>query len=313
MRDRDRILAQKLKARLKIFNREKRSLPGIHPVSNCEAFVEQLIESIRRIAYFSVIGERDISNLRGDTSSDLFDPIKAAFLQFRQENLEEAFWLIFLSVHFGKHRRSGWRLARDIYGALGSSLSWDWPRTSSDPKGFRQWIISHAETIGGGDGIPRHFGNHRKYETLKESSPRGTGKVVESYVKWVLQYGSHEKLMEEAQRQVGGNPRKSFHYLYRSMENVISFGRTARFDYLTMVGKIGLAPIEPGSPYIEGSTGPLKGAKLLFGEKEAKASELEKWLIELDDHLKLYFGMQVLEDALCNWQKCPEKFKPFRG
>lgn len=313
MRDKDRILAQKLKARLKIFDRKKRPLPGILPVSNYEAFVEQLIESIRRVTYFSVIGERDISNYRGDTSSDLFDPIKAAFLNFRHGNLEEAFWLIFLSVHFGKHRRSGWRLARDVYGSLGGPLNWDWPRTSSEPEGFRQWVSSQAETLGGGDGIPRHFGNHRKYETLKDSSPRGTGKVVESYVQWVLQYGSHEKLMEEAQRQGGGNPRKSFNYLYISMENVISFGRTARFDYLTMIGKIGLAPIEPGSTYIKGSTGPFKGAKLLFGEKGANVSDLEKWLVELDNHLKLYFGMQVLEDALCNWQKCPQKFKPFRG
>src|SRR5437773_11418448 len=24
-------------------------------------------------------------------------------------------------------------------------------------------------------------------------------------------------------------------------------------------------------------------------------------------------GMQVLEDALCNWQKSPDTFKPFRG
>ena len=38
---------------------------------------------------------------------------------------------------------------------------------------------------------------------------------------------------------------------------------------------------------------------------------LDRWLVELNNELKV--GMQVLEDSLCNWQKSPEKFKPFRG
>jgi hypothetical protein len=48
------------------------------------------------------------------------------------------------------------------------------------------------------------------------------------------------------------------------MRAVASFGRTARFDYLTMVGKLGLAGIEPGSTYMQGATGPFTGACLLF-------------------------------------------------
>ena len=48
------------------------------------------------------------------------------------------------------------------------------------------------------------------------------------------------------------------------MDALKRFGRTARFDYLTMVGKLGLANIAPGSPYMVGATGPLKGAALLF-------------------------------------------------
>lgn len=77
-----------------------------------------------------------------------------------------------------------------------------------------------------------------------------------------------------------------------------------------MVGKLGLARIEPPSTYMHGSTGPVKGARLLFGNHE-NAVTLEQWLVELEAELKV--GMQVLEDALCNWQKSPEKFKAFRG
>ena len=67
-----------------------------------------------------------------------------------------------------------------------------------------------------------------------------------------------------------------------------------------MVGKLGLAPIEPGSTYMEGATGPRKGALLLFGgntRAKLSQSELEAWLVQLEGHLDLYFGMQVLEDA----------------
>jgi hypothetical protein len=116
--------------------------------------------------------------------------------------------------------------------------------------------------------------------------------------------------MGEALRQVDGDPRGALDLLYHSMRAVVRFGRLARFDYLTMVGKLGLAPIEPGSAYMEGSTGPVRGAQLLFGV-HARAADLDAWLVELDGQLNV--GMQVLEDALCNWQKSPESFRPFRG
>lgn len=101
-----------------------------------------------------------------------------------------------------------------------------------------------------------------------------------------------------------------FKYLYDSIDAVASFGRTGRFDYLTMVGKLGLTAVEPGSTYMQGATGPLNGARLLFGgnpQAAFGAATLDQWLVELDAELDLYFGMQVLEDALCNWQKNPAR------
>jgi hypothetical protein len=98
------------------------------------------------------------------------------------------------------------------------------------------------------------------------------------------------------------------------MTAVKRFGRTARFDYLTMLGKLGLAAIQPGSAYMQDATGPVTGAQLLFGgskNSNLKKKDLDQWLIQLDGHLNV--GMQVLEDSLCNWQKSPSRFKPFRG
>jgi len=105
-----------------------------------------------------------------------------------------------------------------------------------------------------------------------------------------------------------------FDDLYNSMKAVISFGRTARFDFLTMVGKLGLANIEPGIPYLVDATGPLAGARLLFADdRDAKlhAGKLDDMVASLGAYLDV--GMQVMEDSLCNWQKSPDRFIPFRG
>lgn len=315
MRPKDKTLAQKLDTNLHSFEQKERPLPGIQAPENREAFIEQVVESIHRVKYISVIRERKLSNLRADPSSNLFDPLKAAVLHQRQGQADEAFWLVFLFVNFGKHKTDGWRLVRDIYGSLGDARSWDWARTSSNPNEFRQWLAAHKATLRG-DGIRRRFGNHRKFETLDANSSNGTGAIIESYVNWVSPPRTHSLLINHAQNQVGGEPRKTFDYLYRSMNAVIRFGRLAKFDYLTMVGKLGLAPIEPGSTYMQGATGPFPGACLLFGGSKMAAltrTDLDSWLVQLEAGLKISFGMQVLEDALCNWQKSPGKFKPFRG
>jgi hypothetical protein len=243
----------------------------------------------------------------------MFDPLKAGILHQRQGRIDEAFWLVFLFVQFGKHARAGWRYACEIYGRLGDTARWDWANTSASPSGFRKRLHSHQGELKR-EGVSRGFGNHRKRESLDAYSPSGTGAAVESYVKWVGLPRTHQDLMDETYRQANSDPRKAFDHLYQSMDAVVRFGRTAWFDYLTMVGKLGLAPIVPGSAYLQNSSGPLGGARLLFGgDKKAtlRTAELDLWLVELDTELKV--GMQVLEDALCNWQKSPKKFIPFRG
>lgn len=312
MRPKDRVLAGQLDAALNSFDGTKHRLPGIHPATNRGALLEQLVESIHRIRYLSLISARPVSPLRADPSSDLFDPLRAAVLSKRQGQVDEAFWFVFLSVHFGKNKRTGWRLTRDVYGALGAGTTWNWSRVSSRPHQFRQWLAAHQATLRGGDGVARHFGNHRKYQSLGARSPTGTGAAVESYVQWIGPPNTHHTVMQGAITRAAGNPRRAFDELYRSMGDVVSFGRTARFDYLTMVGKLGLAQIEPGSTFMQGATGPLMGARLLFGGRDTAAA-LDAKLVELDEYLGLAFGMQVLEDALCNWQKSPTKFVPFRG
>ena len=92
------------------------------------------------------------------------------------------------------------------------------------------------------------------------------------------------------------------------------FGRTAKFDYLAMISRLGLYDIRPGRAFLAGSTGPLKGARLLFdspGAEPSKSGALETKVIELQSYLQV--GFDTIEDALCNWQKSPATFRPFRG
>lgn len=313
MRPNDRELARRLEDGLISFDQTRIPLPGINDSEMRKALIEQLLESIHRIRYVSIIASRPISESRAHPRSELFDPLKAAIVNQRKGNIDEAFWLVFIFIHFGKHARGGWRYARDIYGRLNQGDLWGWEHVSNNPGGFRNWLSINKQIIQEHN-IPGGFGNHRKYQSLDAYARSGTGSAVETYVNWVHPPRTHQQLMDQALQRANGDPKLAFDILYESMSSVASFGRTARFDYLTMVGKLGLATIEPGSAYLATSTGPLVGARLLFGStaiSRPTAADLDAWIVELGLHLNV--GMQVLEDAICNWQKSPDRFKPFRG
>ncbi len=309
----DEARAERLDADLGAFSSQIRRLRGIRSLASRAAFVGQLVDSIRRVKYFSVLLKRRLSDSCADPTSDAFDPIKAAVIRKRENRIDEAFWFVFLSVHFGKHRTDGWRLARDVYGGMGRAAHWEWAEVSAHPRRFRRWLANHQARLRE-DGIARRFGNHRKYESIDAWKTTGTGAAVETYVAWVQPPRTHEMLFESALAMCNREPRATFAALYDSMSTIASFGRTGKFDYLTTVGNLGLAPIEPGSTFMHGATGPFSGGRLLFGgSKDATLNrrELEVWLAELGARLGV--GMQVLEDALCNWQKRPGKFQRFRG
>ena len=308
IRPKDRELANRLRTRLLEFDRQHCVLHGIRRSAELEVFVAQLVESVRRIGFVLRIRERNIAPGRADPGAEIFDPLRAAIFHHRCGNLEEAFWLVFLFVHFGKSRKGGWGYAREVYGCLGASVWWDWPRVSRNPKDFELWMTLNHDLVRR-DAVPGGFGNHRKYESL-----RHTGAVVASYVAWVAPPRTHMSILRGALRAANFDPGKAFDQLYRSMTVVRRFGRTARFEYLAMVGKLGLAPIAPSSTYLSGSTGPLTGARVLFGRPgtpRLTPRELDIHLANLQQALELDF--QVLEDALCNWQKSPGVFKAFRG
>jgi hypothetical protein len=137
--------------------------------------------------------------------------------------------------------------------------------------------------------------------------------VIVSYVEWIGPGHTQVQRFGELVRTGGNHPHRIFDQIYKSM-NVLQFGRLGKFDFLALIGRLGLEPISPGSAYLEGATGPLRGTRLLFtGDPDTQTDEatLENWLQDLDERLNV--GMQVMEDSLCNWQKSPSRFVHFRG
>ena len=279
-------------------------LPGLTDQRARDCLVGQLVASdrtrrfIEHYRYSIRLTERQM-----DPNSGVFDPFAAAVLHHRRGDLDEALWLSFLATHFGRHPEAGWRYTERVYGRLGEGR-WDWRSVSTNVGRFRVWLSVNADLV---KGTGRHgFGNHRKRESLSNA---GTGQVVQSYVSWIDPGRSHEAKFAEIVGPSIETHAAEFENLYRSMTAVHRFGRLARFDYLSTASRLGLTTAVAGRAYLPGSTGPLEGARLLFGK--TKPLVLEDAVIQFGKATGIPFA--VIEDALCNWQKSPYQFKYFRG
>lgn len=314
MNPRDKARARTLAQAVTDYDKNTLHLRGLLSAKHLETLVAQFIDSLRRVEFALHLQMAVIAPIRMDPTSSQFDPLKAAVLRNRRGETDEAWWLVFIATHCGKHAIDGWRLTRDIYGKLGQGGLWDWATISQNPSAFESWLTANEATLRGGDGVSRRFSNHRKYESLKSSSANGIAKIFASYVAWVAPPRKHAAVVQEIHKTVGQNPHDVFAALYNSLDAVQRFGRLGKFDFLAMLGKLGIAPIEPGTTFLKGATGPLAGARLLFaGNSNSKvsAAHLQTKLVEFGQ--KTGLGSQVLEDAICNWQKAPDVYIRFKG
>ena len=296
---------QRIVAALRNYGGTVRRLPGLADPRAVDTLAMQFIASLRREDYYRVVQRKPISANRADPNHSSFDAERAVAFHVQRGNLDEAAWLAFLMTHFARPAETGWLRLRDVYGRLGTGI-WDWNIVSADPGAFSAWLATHWRDIRG------KFENHRKYESLRPDSTRNTSLVVGSYVRWIGAEG-HQRFFADVIRRAGNDPHTIFDTLYREIP-IVSFGRLAKFDYLALIGRYGIAPISAGSAYLDGATGPAKGARLLFdGRRDGPTTNnvLQDLLDGLDAHLGV--GMQVMEDALCNWQKKPLEFQHFRG
>ena len=283
------------------------SLPGIIKPEVESNFIRQFIDSYKRIKFIEILKSKQIDSRRKDPNSDLYDPIQSAIIHFQEKNVNEAIWNILLYVHFGKAAKKGYGLLKAVYGNLGDSKIWSLENFKNDISGFKNWLDNNQKQIKELGG----FGNHRKYQSIRANAKSTTYQTLESFL--TLIDNDFEEYISSIPVEIKSNKYKFFDYLYKHFSGIVGFARLAIFDFLCMIGKVGILDIEPEHPYL-GNSGPVTGAKLLFGNHK-NLKELNTALKDLGDSIFVDypFRMQILEDSICNWQKNPGNYKLFNG
>jgi hypothetical protein len=214
-------------------------------------------------------------------------------------DLDEAIWRGFLAAHFGRPSVESPNDTQRIDSAgrllcgFGNKPVWTWDAVSSALPVFETWLQEHSKQL-----ADLRFGNHRKFESKK---PDRLFAVIEGFVRWVEQPGGTP---QSAFRTTGATSLEAaFDTLYHRMKGIHRFGRTGRFDLLLLLSDLGLLTARPGSSYLEGATGPIQGARLLWGD--LPTADLEQRADELAQRVPL--SPEIVEDALCMWQKKPRK------
>lgn len=226
-----------------------------------------------------------------------FHPYRAIRELTKAGDNEEAIWLSFLVTMCGASEGPApWQAVRYIYGASGDTTRWTWNRIRDKAERFRGWMTERREEV-----CRLPFGNHRKYETHDPLKSGSTPDIVDSYVEWVEREGQGSQVFIFQEGTCDRTVEAAFDVLYR-MITVKRFGRTARFDWLCLLGNLGIWPLAPSRCYLRGASGPLKGAKRLFGFTAGQSLEvLEGKAMALANALGV--PIEAIEDTLCNWQK----------
>lgn len=270
--------------------------PSLFRVVNRILTVQGAVASLRERRLFVEIFERanrqrEVVGKRSSKIASGSDDIIALIHAARSSgDMNEAIWRCFIAAHFG---RTSARADRQIQSALRflcafrKSPFWTWERVVKNPEALHEWLLKCADDL---DTLM--YGNHRKYESQK---PKYIWSVIESFVLLANAYGSPTDLISnDVDDEDDG-----FDFLYRRLRPVKRFGRTGRFDFLVLLLDLGFITAEPRRPYLRRSTGPLAGAKLLWGEQSPNT--LDDFAADLSEQLGI--SPIVLEDALCNWQK----------
>jgi hypothetical protein len=211
---------------------------------------------------------------------------------YQSAEVDEALWRGFLAGHFGRGSTDNSEKAQSatkILCGFGVRPHWTWGRVSSAAHSLKSWLMENRKEI-----KSLGFGNHRKYEAHK---PLILYKVITSFRDWVNENGGTP--ISAFQTSIHRSPEANFDLAYHSVKRVFRFGRTGAFDLLCLLGNMGILPVRPGSCYLIGSTGPLRGARKLWGRRRTR--ELSQFADSTARALKVPFD--IFEDALCLWQK----------
>jgi hypothetical protein len=270
--------------------RVRADLPGLALDSHLELFAELLAMKGTYLADLAIVVQQGA--LLGsplDPRDPDWDPFGAIVELHAQGHIEEATWLALLATHIGGHDDEGddfWHALRLVYSGLGDArLSWS--RVLADPVELVRWQERHDRQL-----EELRFGNHRKFESWKQLAP-----VLQSYVAGVKGRGGEQRLLFE---RPGLSATENFDRLMQELSFIYRFSRLGIYDLLCLLGNLRVYALKPGRLYLRGATGPLDGARRLFGE-DADPDRLDAQGCDLAS--RLCVSIDAMEDALCNWQK----------
>jgi hypothetical protein len=220
-----------------------------------------------------------------------YNPLGEARERFSDGDRDDALWLHFVATLIGWDRPDS---VNHFLRVLGGGNRATWDQLMNNQADTLERVEANAKTLM----REAPFGNHRKYET--HVGERGSVRVLRSFLEW--SEGSPARRID---RIIDGarDAEHAFERLFNSFD-VYRFGRTARYDFARLLANLD-ARLKPGHCYLQGASGPRRGAALLFlGRGWARDSELPM-LDEQCRELARACGLdlQVIEDAICQWQK----------
>jgi hypothetical protein len=271
---------------LEIALREIFQSQGIEPQdSTIVDFANQLAECESR-------AERWVTLLKVASRLPKTDILRWIHEAARRRDMDEALWRGFVGGHFGRtstEDRETIGSSAKFLMAFGQQRYWTWGRISSNPDSLREWLFDHQKEL-----RSLSYGNHRKYESQK---PEILHRVFRTFLDWIAQNGGSPAVAFRL--GIEEDPELKFRLLFRSVRSVFRFGRTGAFDLLCLLGGLGILAVRADSCYLRGSTGPMKGAKKLWGK--SLSGELAMLADATARALRIPYD--VFEDALCMWQK----------
>ena len=268
------------------------------PSISYEILALQLIESKEREAEIKKLLDSEIDPEVINPQSDKFDPIQA-IIYLKHSHYEEACWLSFLLIYTNDSEHTDWDFMRKLYSGAGLNVagSLTWQLLNDQPNMLNQRLETMTLSLAQSQPKPK-FGHHRAYESLNHLPI-----VFSSYIDFINEKGGHRALFKPKDKAI--DKIDYFKVLYSLIrQNIYRFGRLSTYEHLCLLGKLGLAEVEPDSCYIAEASGPKRGAKLLFGMLNNE--QLDEHAVDLADYLQV--GYQQLEAAICHWQKSPERF-----
>lgn len=254
------------------------------------ALAFQTKDSIRRIEVYTAYKTRaELADQTGLPYSFSTNPLVLA--QRPSISSLSKLWFLYLATYFGKSKTSKWELSkRAIF------------RNAEEIILVEEILEERNSYFNGLEKMDFfancNFSNHRKYTKKALLGKNGFINSANYFLNNIYQFNFPEIT--------------DFDYTYNRALKIPLFGRMAAFDYICSLCKCNLNVNEPTSMYLKYSTGPRAGFRYLLNLCGSEISsiedvvqfgnELQEWFQE---NTEIFLVAQVLEDAICNWQKSP--------